>query len=59
VELRFRWNFTQGVEPDRLWLYIADTGSLNEAAGLPEWKLQYIPKDGGGSRQAHRITPRT
>ena len=34
-----------------MWRYIADTGSLNEAAGLPEWKLRYIPEDDGGSRQ--------
>ncbi len=51
MELRFQWKFTLGVEPERLWQYIADTGSLNEAAGLPEWKLQYIPEDDGGSRQ--------
>ncbi len=51
MELRFQWKFTLGVQPDRLSRYIADTGSLNEAAGLPEWKLQYIPEDDGGSRQ--------
>ena len=51
MELRFHWKFPLSVEPDRLWRYIADTGSLNEAAGLPEWKLQYIPEDDGGSRQ--------
>ena len=51
MELRFQWTFRLDVEPDRLWQYIADTGSLNEAAGLPEWKLQYIPENDGGSRQ--------
>jgi hypothetical protein len=51
MKLRFQWKFSLDVEPERLWQYIADTGSLNEAAGLPEWKLQYIPEDDGGSRQ--------
>jgi hypothetical protein len=51
MELRFQWKFPLGVEPDRLWRYIADTRSLNEAAGLSEWKLRYIPEDDGGFRQ--------
>lgn len=51
MELRFRWQFRLGVAPARLWRYIADTGSLNQAAGLPEWKLRYIPESDGGSHQ--------
>ena len=51
MELNFRWTLHLKSPPDRLWQYIADTGSLNQAAGLPEWKLSYVPEADGGSHQ--------
>jgi hypothetical protein len=48
---KFTWKLHLEVEPDRLWRYIADTGRLNQAAGLPEWKLDYVPDEDGGSHQ--------
>ena len=52
---KFTWKLHLEVEPARLWRYIADTGRLNQAAGLPEWKLDYVPDEDGGSHQVGQL----
>ena len=52
---KFTWKLHLEVEPDRLWRYIADTSRLNQAAGLPEWKLDYVPEEDGGSHQVGQL----
>ncbi len=39
MELNFHWSVDLKSPPEKLWQYLADTGSLSQAAGLPEWKL--------------------
>jgi len=51
MHLTFLWKIPIDAPPDRLWRYIADTNRLNQYAGLPEFKFQYIPEQDGGSRQ--------
>jgi class 3 adenylate cyclase len=51
MRLNFKWELQLGVTPRQLWQYVADTNSLNQAAGLSEWKLGYIPDPDGGSRR--------
>jgi len=51
MKLKFEWKFPVSAPPDRLWRYIADTNRINQYAGLPEFKFQYVPEDDGGSRQ--------
>ena len=42
MQLKFKWEIQLDVKPDLLWPYVADTNSLNKAAGLREWKLRYV-----------------
>ena len=51
MRLKFKWEIQLDVKPDQLWPYVADTNSLNKAAGLSEWKLRYVSDPDGGSRQ--------
>ena len=55
MNLKFVWKVHLKTDPGRLWRYIADTSRLNEAAGLPEWKLSYIPESDGGSHQVGEL----
>jgi hypothetical protein len=47
----FKWKIQLDVRPEQLWQYVADTNSLNKAAGLSEWKLACITDPVRGSRQ--------
>jgi hypothetical protein len=51
MQLKFKWEIQLDVAPDQLWQYVADTNSLNKAAGLSEWKLRYVSDPDGGSRR--------
>ncbi len=55
MNLKFLWKVHLKTEPGRLWRYLADTSRLNEAAGLPEWKLSYVPESDGGSHQVGEL----
>jgi class 3 adenylate cyclase len=49
--MNFKWELRLAVDAGRLWRYVADRNAINEAVGLAEWKLHYVPEADGGSRR--------